>query len=395
MHSNGGACEPAGGHIMPVTYGTAWSRSLDGYHLAMVQWSLQEHQPQTSAILGWALRFYLEPPREVMSLQIVALPGEQHSDTTEVEALEWYSGRALQVELPGELNTANTFITQILSSRPWITVCTPSVVIGNRWRGPFINIIDSSSGVVHNYELGKPPFDIEAMASSPNGSCLAVAQEMTQLRVWNWSPWREKQFAIQDVQAIAFAPSGNLLAIWHALYLQHITILMVETGEEIRSTPLEAGVFMHDGAVHPQEENVVFVGAVHDLTNGFLLMLDIRCMKVKYRLELIEHTWVSEVAYDPTGKLIAVCGTKGITTLDIESGTLTSLFSDQVVNSITYTPSGVYLVAGTQSEVLLFHVATYPHTMERLPLPWGQGYHISSITVVGIARSLQDTVEER
>ena len=140
---------------------------------------------------------------------------------------------------------------------------------------------------------------------------------------------------------------------------------------------------------------MVFVGDIHDPTHGILVIFDFRLMQEKYALDLMHHSWVSEVTYAPTGDVIAVCGAAGIDIFDVESPrTCTPLFSDEPVLSVTYTPSGNYLVAGTQYELLLFHIAAPHNTMERLPLPWRQGYHLSSVKVLEISYCENDGVEE-
>ena len=407
MIFTGGTSRPARGHVTPVIFGTAWSRSLNAYHLHMLLWECKRRQPCISEVLRRELPPFLKPPDEIMSLQILALREDQSSGTTGVLALGWYSGQALQVQLPGKLDTQITFATQIANlQNPSHFLDSQRIALGTtsdyetvyhngKWRcDKIIHMIECSANRDDAVILRNPSFDIYALACAPNGSSLAVAQEFSRLKVWNWAPWHEEKFEWHpEVQAMTFSPRGNLLAIWHlGNTSQHITILRLESGEENRSAPLDVDVFMKYGAVHPKEESVVFVGNAG--THGVLLMFDIRLMQTQLHLDLTHHRWVSEVTYHPTKNIIAVGGAGGIDTLEFESPRLTSLVSDEPVNSVTYTRSGHYLVVSTEHELLLFHMATDPYTMEHLSLPWCQEYHISSVKVLETSLWQHDDVED-
>ena len=384
MHTSGGASQPASVHVTPILYGTAWNHSVHASHADLIRRTCKKLPPHIDEVLRLALPNYLGPPHELKSVQILALPERKSATTEEVIAFDWYTGHALRLQLPGELTTIPLLPRASHLRKPcmcadgqWIVCGTDSPHSTNC----VIHMIDGSTDCVTNYILPDAYGAVVAMACSQDKPSLAIAQEWDQLKVWKWSPWVEEHIPIQDIDTMAIAPSGNLLAVWHEAYdSAFITIVMLKSGNDTRSTPVESDAFMHYGAVHPQEENVVFVGKVgHDAPHAFLLLFDIRFRKVKHRMELKNHRWVRDVVYDPAGRFVVMCSERGVDTVDVESGRMASLFSEKPMHSITYTPSGDYLVASNQYEVLLCHTTTVPYIVERLPVPWKDAYHILGV----------------
>ena len=210
-----------------------WSRrSLDAYHISMVSWACKQHHPEICQILGLHVPTYLTFPDEFKRLQVLALREQQ--DSTDLLVMEWYSGRSLHVQLPGQLASNIAFATnpqprrgeQIANARnkqfflksQWIALATAHFDQHSYPTSNVLHMVDCDSGCVHQYSL--PPYSqIDAVTWSPDGNSLAVAMEREVLSIWGWSPWFQQYTGMENIGAMVYSPSGNLLAVWHDTFL--------------------------------------------------------------------------------------------------------------------------------------------------------------------------------
>ena len=192
---------------------------------------------------------------------------------------------------------------------------------------------------------------IRAMVFSPDGSYLAVKEDLGQTLLWDLTDLEQEPINLGDeiaVEDFFFSSDSNLLFgipdnSWGAtIYLWNTT-----TGEWLQSWIREGSKY----AFHPDGTTL----AVNDYSKGYIAI---------YRLDdwtllqdLHGQKYVFDITFSPDGSLLVSCGEDGLEFWDAATGTLLKTIDGSYWNLI-FSPDGKTLTAGSRDgRIRIFDVS--------------------------------------
>ena len=200
---------------------------------------------------------------------------------------------------------------------------------------------------------------VTALCFSPDGRSLATAGYESCCRIWDLETGTTRARCVGHVpktkdgvnlivESLAFSPTGNLLAT--GAYDQTVRIWSPTSGEQFAVLQINNLV-----------ECVAFSPDGHTLacgdSNGFLTLWDVEHWTIVSQTRFWDRlNQIRDVAFAPTGRIVAVAGTGQVCLLDMDTGQITNVFGNRepsfdhpVMTSLAFSPDGSMLVIGAQS----------------------------------------------
>jgi WD40 repeat protein/Flp pilus assembly protein TadD len=203
-----------------------------------------------------------------------------------------------------------------------------------------------------------------ALAISPDGRWVATGDNLRRLRIWETETGRARftQKTPSGTVCLAFHPDGKRLAAGHSDGT--VTLLEAPSGRSLQSFPAHGEAllglaFSPDGAELASSANDHRLRVWNASTGRRLRDLEVKVDEDRPVL-------ITNLAYRPDGKQVALASGVGVLLLDWPSGKLSRRLqvNARAAWSVAYSPDGVQLAAGgLDGDVRCWHLAENRQTL--------------------------------
>lgn len=365
---------------------------MDCYHVNLLCWANKSRHPGMCISLYWFIASFLKLPREFERLQVIAC--EIVHGTTNLCVMEWYSGRSLQVNLPGFCCSV-AFLSTVEDGRRILESQRLAVATRRIGRGDAstVSMINCRSGLMQTCEWSGNDYFCDELALNPYGHDLAMGWHSSGyddalLTLWNSSASSMRTYSVQEmgeISRVAYSPSGALLAIGHESLLEdrRVGILDWRTGYYCFSQPLHHAEIVEAFSFSAREDRLACAAIYSEPEqrecshSGCLIVFDVASMDAVHTMLLPQCT-VNDASHHPSDGTVAVACATGVAILDVASGTQSWMLRSTSVSAVEFTHSGSHLVVGCSGAVVLIDFASKA-IVYRLPLPLSPGFRIHAL----------------
>ena len=200
---------------------------------------------------------------------------------------------------------------------------------------------------------------VRSVSFSPDGQTIAVSSAAGTVWIWDVDNSDAPRYRISahagGSPAIEFAPNGRILV--SVGQDKTVRFWDVETGQEarrhlIQPTALSDVTWSADGSR-------VYVSG----SDNFIRVWDAERENTLFSFRSGNHQ--NHQAFSPTERALAAIWLNGLTIYNLDSGDTARFTYDVMLNAITYTPDGNYLIVGAMSGEVLIIDAHHPEIVRR------------------------------